>query len=504
MAERSDLSTLWGLSPRLIEIAAPSTEIVIQDLHDTLKSNTEEASENDDSLDALDDDPLIDSAGKESLGGGVLVGITSTLLNAQVVFESRLTPTSTGTATAASSNNGGVITLQDTGATFVTDGVERGAVVINFTDESITEVLTVVDEQNLICRELRAGSGNDFGIGDSYKIWNIVQCDISGGNLVAVDAVDAELPPVFPSAFTQIVRTSSSSATLQELADIQYASFGGAVHVDLLSSFSGVTYPKGTPRQPVNNFADALTILQVRGFDEIHILGSATLDGTLNYENLKFLGQSKNLTVLTIPSGANVLNCEFEECTLIGTLDGNSLAKNCLISNVSFISGFMELCVLQGTIVLGGGTTAYLLDCYSGVPGGSTPTIDFGGTGQALAIRGYDGGIQLINKTGTDACSIDMNSGQVIVDDTVNNGTVVLRGVGKWTNRSTYAGNATIIDELLEGIQIREIWRDWGLDSANPKTITEIVERESYDEAAGADIQKEVRKVGSVTTITRQ
>lgn len=50
--------------------------------------------------------------------------------------------------------------------------------------------------------------------------------------------------------------------------------------------------------------------------------------------------------------------------------------------------------------------------------------------------------------------------------------------------------------------QLLEIWNDRGLDDSDPKTITEIVECESYDEKTNA-ITKEVRKVGDTTTITR-
>ncbi len=51
--------------------------------------------------------------------------------------------------------------------------------------------------------------------------------------------------------------------------------------------------------------------------------------------------------------------------------------------------------------------------------------------------------------------------------------------------------------------KLTEIHRDMSLDTGTPKSITENVEGESYDEVAG-DIDKEVRKVGDTTTITRQ
>ena len=90
MVERAYMSVLRAESPRLIEIAAPgaggSDEAVAQDIHDTLNSNTLPAGDPDDSLDNMDDDFMISSAGKEELGGDVEVSITSTLQNAQLFF----------------------------------------------------------------------------------------------------------------------------------------------------------------------------------------------------------------------------------------------------------------------------------------------------------------------------------------------------------------------------------------------------------------------------------
>jgi len=69
-------------------------------------------------------------------------------------------------------------------------------------------------------------------------------------------------------------------------------------------------------------------------------------------------------------------------------------------------------------------------------------------------MRNYNGGIKLQNKSGPESVSVDLNSGQVIVDDSVTAGTVVLRGTGKWANKDTYAGGANVFDELLSAKNI--------------------------------------------------
>lgn len=75
----------WANSPRIITITAPTTEISIQSLSDQIKD--------------LEDEPanlqypiLILTYGKQPLGGGVYVGITAVLQNAQIAFEARSGP----------------------------------------------------------------------------------------------------------------------------------------------------------------------------------------------------------------------------------------------------------------------------------------------------------------------------------------------------------------------------------------------------------------------------
>ena len=82
MSIRSDITIDWNLSPRIIEVAITSTEVQMQDLIDTLR----EAEEHFPNLSYFH---IVDSSGKESLGGGVSIGITLKLRNAQLKFADR-------------------------------------------------------------------------------------------------------------------------------------------------------------------------------------------------------------------------------------------------------------------------------------------------------------------------------------------------------------------------------------------------------------------------------
>ena len=222
----------------------------------------------------------------------------------------------------------------------------------------------------------------------------------------------------------------------------------------------GTDYPRGTLQEPVNNLTDAMTIATERGFGTIFVLGNATIDIGGDYSGMVFIGESQIKTSLTISAGANVLNCEFYNAHISGALDGNTRLENCLIGDINYVSGFLESCVLaSGIITLGGSNIAHLLNCMSGVPGTNTPVIDMGGSGQELSLRNYNGGIELTNKTGSDNVSLDINSGHVILDSTVTNGTIVVRGVGHLTDNSV--GATVESHDLLSIESISEgVWSD--------------------------------------------
>ena len=200
MTVRTDLSFNMQLSPRLIEVASPSVSITVQDLHDTLVNF-------EDSLEGGQYPNLVKSVGKSIIGVSIFTGVTLTLQNAQILFESRLIPISVGSSTSSGSAN----VLTDVGATFQSDGATRGAIIYNKIGDSLAEVLSVDSDTQITHRALSAGVWTS---GDTYDIFNVIQCEISEGNLVSVDEFQSSIGSVFTTANTQIVRTLSVSAAL--------------------------------------------------------------------------------------------------------------------------------------------------------------------------------------------------------------------------------------------------------------------------------------------------
>jgi len=378
MAVRNDLSIDWNVNPRIITVDAPSTEITMQDLLDTLRD-----------LEASDPGRLypsiVDGSGKEPLDSTTKNGITISILDARLGFEAR-------------------------------------------TD------------------------------------WT--QCSFKGGNLVAFDGEQVELrqitanTPVHPTPFVNIDRASSSSGTLQEQKALQYSSFGDQITIDELNGNSGTTFPTGTIEYPVNNVQDAVTIAGIRGLQTLKIIGSITMDTGDVAVGFNVVGSNTLTTQIIIKDGALVESCVIKNCTLSGVLDGGCVFRDSSIKQLSFVSGVLFNCGLnEETVTLGGAEEAIFLDCYSLVSGNNTPTLDMNGAGQSLGIRNYSGGLRILNRTSNDPCSIDMNSGHLIIDASCTGDPIIVRGSCILTVESGATQPITEGRDLIEQCNIpKQVW----------------------------------------------
>lgn len=254
----------------------------------------------------------------------------------------------------------------------------------------------------------------------------------------------------------QVSLIVNNAAGLITNTAIEFSSFNGGITVDVLSSYSGTNFPIGTAQRPVNNMTDALLIAEYRGFTTFFIYGDITLDDSLDFSEFNFIGESMNKSTITIDTDADVTDCEFYEATLQGTLDGDCKVKDCRILDINYISGYIELCVIDGTITLGGGASAYFLDCWAGSNLGLPPIIDLGGSGQALVMQNFNGYIKWRNKTGTDQANASLNAGWIILEDTITNGSINVIGVGTVDDYST--GSAIVnVDHLVDAHFISDI-----------------------------------------------
>jgi hypothetical protein len=264
------------------------------------------------------------------------------------------------------------------------------------------------------------------------------------GDMITDDPdVDATLYDVSSLTVAKPIFIKPSNAETVQLnsESIVFASFLGGVWYQANSPYSDVgseTRPNGNRERPINNVQSAVEIAITRGFDTIFTVGHITLGAGDNVDGLSIVGQNPTKSVCTVLPEASTIGCEFKLLALQGTLDGGSVARECMIFTINYVNGFLLDCILaESVITLGGNANALFLRCVSGVAGVPTPIIDMGGSGQSLGMRDYNGGIRIINKTGSDFCSFDIASGKIELASTVTNGELVIRGSGKLVDEST-------------------------------------------------------------------
>jgi hypothetical protein len=302
--------------------------------------------------------------------------------------------------------------------------------------------------------------------------------NLSGSNSNIADVVNAN----------QVSIRSGNSAGLVTSSAIEQTEFEGKVWVDQANGATGSVYPKGTPRRPVNNMADAYIIAQARGLKRIFFIGDYVFSATDSYSDLEFEGSSRATSTLTLTSGSLFLRSEWYRATLVGASTGFIYVEECIIDGVlaegqveNTADVILEKCLLKGRITLPTNYAGQLrvLDCWSDVAGSQTAELDFSNASASFVIRNYSGGIQLDGLTEGQNGSIDLISGQVKIDSSCTNAVISVRGVGKLIN----SGSAGVIVD------------DEGL--MNKNNITESVwnrEVSDFDDNTMGDQIKHIRK----------
>ena len=245
MATRTDVIPRWNVSPRILRILAPSLIITQQDLVDTARILEY-------SWRGMSEKHLIDATGKDDLGGGLFVGITSQLQNTQIEFQARSQIHSSGTVTTNSGGDVlGAIQLIDSGASFISaSNVARGHAIRNETDRSLSHVIDIVSDTTLLVDIPLQGTNNDYRIGDIYTISDVAKGVVTGGNLTAVDELLNGIEAVIPIPHTQVEVEKAVSAALLDAGaaptDVNVISIDGSTLAAELLRCSAETMARGT------------------------------------------------------------------------------------------------------------------------------------------------------------------------------------------------------------------------------------------------------------------
>ena len=232
-------------------------------------------------------------------------------------------------------------------------------------------------------------------------------------------------------------------STIQQLPEIEYSSYSGGVWLDVDSGFTGVAYPIGTPRIPVNNLTDAKSIANTRGFNKFFILGNITLLSTDDVDGYELIGEGSSVsaakTFITMVSGCKTMNTYFRDAYVTGTQGGETIYENCVIGEIYNTHCEFRNCVMIGPNQLNNSVwtrfdTTNLNNCYSSY---DWYVVDYNNSPVQQVYSNFSGKIKFINLTNSETnINIRLNAGQVWFDSSCTTGNVVVEGVGLILNES--------------------------------------------------------------------
>jgi len=208
----------------------------------------------------------------------------------------------------------------------------------------------------------------------------------------------------------------------------------GAVWIDTVNGTSGTTdYTNGTVENPVDNLADANTLLASVGLSKLQLIPGSSITLAAAQNNQAFSGESWTLAL----GGQNIGGSTFVGASVSGIATGSSVSfKTCDINTCTLDTFHAEGCSFNGTVTFGTPGSYVVSHCHSGIAGSSTPIFDVGAAllNVSLALPGWNNGVEIqnLNSAGTDLFSIS-GHGQIVYAAS-SSGTVEQRGNWKVTN----------------------------------------------------------------------
>ncbi len=268
----------------------------------------------------------------------------------------------------------------------------------------------------------------------------------------------------FPSAGVIIIENTVSNLVDSSVARLDLTQLLPAIFID---GDNGDDLNNGTPTAPVKTVLAARVLADADNLKEYRFRGPITSDQ--DHLDWTFVGVSAEGNDTVELAGFNYDHSKFTGCQLAGVAEGVFEAQSCGLNIVSGLDGIFRDCGLPSSFSIGDYAVCIFDNCFSQIPGTATPTVSFG-TNSEANFRGYKGGLQLqdFNSAGFN-CSVDLTSGNVVIDPSCTAGTIVVRGIGNLTDNS--AGTIVNKDGLVEGNDAR-LTRQYVQNTIHIDTVT--------------------------------
>jgi len=267
------------------------------------------------------------------------------------------------------------------------------------------------------------------------------------------------------TVMTEMQVSNLSDSTLQQLPDIEYASFNGGVLIDVVNGTSGTDGKKGNQQFPVNNIADAQAIRDIRGLPKtIFVKGNLTLGLSDNMAGYSIFGEDKSSTILTLPvgtsTGISTIGTKLHALSVTGKCRGRMDITDCNMYDIEGLCATggdanIVRCVLANNIQMNSTADQSFIftDCH-GPAGVDTPEIDANGCPANINFSNFNGAIKFRNITNVlSNVSIGINAGHITLESTVSDAELVyLQGSAKLVNNSTLPAGKLDASGLLKPV----------------------------------------------------
>lgn len=295
------------------------------------------------------------------------------------------------------------------------------------------------------------------------------------GNLYTREPGQSVFVPTV-GAFTVNTETRVSSLVDSSVSRLDLTQLLQAVYIDTVSGVPGTSVGIGTPTNPVDNIADAITIATRDKLRTFYLRGSVSLPQAM--QGYVFIGQGTDAQADLDLNGQNVNGSQFEHLLVQGAMSGIVEASDCAIEIITDIAGVFKSCEFVSNFSLQAGTHSTFADCFSGIPGNMAPQCIFGAN-STVGFRNYSGGLVFSSMAAGAIASVDLDPGKLTLDATCSGGECLVRGVGEFIDNST--GVTVYTDGLIGG--------GYGGGGGSFTTDDRATLQEARDHALAANVQ---------------
>jgi hypothetical protein len=225
------------------------------------------------------------------------------------------------------------------------------------------------------------------------------------------------------------------------------------VWIDTVGGTSGTAYDIGTPGNPVDNQADAMTIASNYGFSSFKFKGPLQL--TQAFQGFSLMGISSIDNDVVDLNGQDITNSRFIDCTAANAMTGsNATFTDCIMSSVSGFDGLLNGGGLAGSFGLASGSDARLNDVRAITTG---LVFDCNGAPTIKWANMLGGLLYIINLTGG-TLEVGFTAAIVELQSTCTGGLVIFGGFAVLTDSS--GPGCTVLDYTINPTDINAILED--------------------------------------------